>query len=49
MEARDVLKKWMREAGLSVREDVMGNTFGRWEGSDSTAGGPLSSCCWCFS
>lgn len=43
VEARAVLKDWMRQAGLTVREDVMGNTFGRWEGSDSGAGLPI--CC----
>ncbi|CAL8460875.1 g406 [Coccomyxa elongata] len=38
VEARAYIKDLMRQAGLSVREDVMGNTFGRWEGSDSKAG-----------
>lgn len=38
MEARDYIKGLMKEAGLTVREDIMGNTFGRWEGSDPTAG-----------
>jgi N-carbamoyl-L-amino-acid hydrolase len=34
-------RAWMRarcqEAGLSVREDAVGNTFGRWNGSDPSA------------
>jgi allantoate deiminase len=30
--ARQQLKNWMREAGLSVREDAVGNLFGRLEG-----------------
>lgn len=38
VEARAYIKDLMRQAGLSVREDVMGNTFGRWEGSNSKAG-----------
>lgn len=38
VEARAYIKGLMKEAGLTVREDVMGNTFGRWEGSDSGAG-----------
>ena len=28
----------MKEAGLTIREDIMGNTFARWEGSDPQAG-----------
>lgn len=28
----------MTAAGLTVREDPMGNIFGRWEGSDPNAG-----------
>ena len=38
MEARVYIKGLMKEAGLVVREDIMGNTFGRWEGSDPKAG-----------
>ena len=38
MEAREYIKGLMKEAGLTVREDVMGNTFGHWEGSDPKAG-----------
>jgi ureidoglycolate amidohydrolase len=30
--ARALVKKLFREAGLSVREDAIGNTFARWEG-----------------
>ncbi|KAG0602671.1 hypothetical protein M758_10G032000 [Ceratodon purpureus] len=32
--ARRYVKTLMSEAGLSVREDAIGNIFGRWEGSD---------------
>ena len=32
MAARVYLKKLMRQVGLSVREDALGNTFARWEG-----------------
>jgi hydantoinase/carbamoylase family amidase len=28
---------WMREAGLAVRLDAVGNLFGRWEGADAGA------------
>ena len=28
----------MQEAGLSIREDPMGNIFGRWEGADPKLG-----------
>ncbi len=28
----------MEDAGLVVREDVMGNIFGRWQGSNASAG-----------
>ncbi len=31
--ARAMVKKLFREAGLSVREDALGNTFARWEGT----------------
>ena len=34
LKARDWLKGLYRGAGLSVREDAVGNTFARWEGSD---------------
>src|ERR1700736_1060975 len=30
--ARDKLAEWMREAGLDVRQDAVGNLFGRIEG-----------------
>jgi len=33
MRARDFLKTLMVEAGLQVREDGMGNIFGRWQGA----------------
>jgi N-carbamoyl-L-amino-acid hydrolase len=32
--AKDFMKDEMEEAGLSVREDALGNIFGRWEGTD---------------
>jgi allantoate deiminase len=32
--ARQQLADWMREAGLTVREDAVGNLFGRLEGED---------------
>ena len=35
-QAREQLAKWMGEAGLAVREDVVGNLFGRLHGSDDT-------------
>lgn len=38
------VKGLMAEAGLSVREDGMGNIFGRWHGSDPTAGRHAFSC-----
>jgi len=34
LKARAWLKGLYRDAGLSVREDAVGNTFARWEGSD---------------
>lgn len=34
MAARAYLKGLLREAGLSVREDALGNTFARWQGAD---------------
>jgi N-carbamoyl-L-amino-acid hydrolase len=36
LKARDVVRDWMRELGLSVRVDTAGNTFGRLDGSDPT-------------
>ena len=38
VEARNFIKQLMAETGLTVREDPMGNCFGRWAGSDNTAG-----------
>jgi N-carbamoyl-L-amino-acid hydrolase len=32
--AREFVKSLCREAGLTVHEDAVGNTFARWEGSD---------------
>lgn len=32
MKGRGYIKELMREAGLSVREDTMGNIYGRWAG-----------------
>ncbi len=36
-QARDYLKQLHRAAGLTVREDAVGNTFARWVGSDANA------------
>ena len=36
LEARRWLKRLAHDAGLSVREDAVGNTFFRWEGLDPT-------------
>ena len=36
MEARVWLKQLATQAGLSIREDSVGNTFFRWEGSEPT-------------
>lgn len=38
LEARAWLKALAEQAGFSVREDAVGNTFIRWEGSNSSAG-----------
>ncbi len=38
MQARTWLKGLYAEAGLSVREDAVGNTFARWEGAEPGAG-----------
>ena len=32
------VKKLMTDAGLHIREDAMGNIYGRWEGSEPDAG-----------
>jgi ureidoglycolate amidohydrolase len=32
--AREFVKRLCREAGLAIREDPVGNTFARWQGSD---------------
>jgi len=42
LEARKFVKERMDEAGLKIREDPMGNIFGRWEGSDTSAGSVLT-------
>jgi N-carbamoyl-L-amino-acid hydrolase len=34
LRAREYLRGLMREAGLTLREDAVGNIFGLWEGSD---------------
>lgn len=36
--ARSYVKQLMTDAGLTIREDSIGNIFGRWEGSDPSAG-----------
>ena len=38
LEARAWLKGLARQAGFTVREDAVGNTFIRWQGSDASAG-----------
>src|ERR1700744_4383716 len=35
LRARRFVKKLCRDAGLSLREDAVGNIFARWEGSDN--------------
>ncbi|KAK9918321.1 hypothetical protein WJX75_003179 [Coccomyxa subellipsoidea] len=40
--ARGYVKELMTAAGLTVREDPMGNIFGRWEGTDPNAGAVVS-------
>ncbi|KAF8068205.1 hypothetical protein HT031_001891 [Scenedesmus sp. PABB004] len=42
MEARAFVKDLMASAGLAVREDAVGNIFGRWEGSDPSLGSVLT-------
>jgi ureidoglycolate amidohydrolase len=37
LKARAWMKARCQEAGLSVREDAVGNTFARWDGSDPSA------------
>jgi N-carbamoyl-L-amino-acid hydrolase len=37
LKARAWVKARCQEAGLSVREDAVGNTFARWNGSDPSA------------
>ena len=37
VKARAWMKARCAEAGLTVREDVVGNTFARWDGSDASA------------
>jgi acetylornithine deacetylase/succinyl-diaminopimelate desuccinylase-like protein len=44
---RRYIKELMKEAGLSIREDPMGNIFGRWVGEDPNAGGTLSASILC--
>ncbi|ONK64422.1 uncharacterized protein A4U43_C07F25730 [Asparagus officinalis] len=34
--ARSYIKKLMEKAGLSIREDAVGNIFGRWNGKDTS-------------
>jgi allantoate deiminase len=36
MRAREKLAEWMRSAGLAVREDAVGNLFGRLQGRDDS-------------
>jgi N-carbamoyl-L-amino-acid hydrolase len=37
LRGRDYVKNLFRQAGLSVREDAVGNIFARWQGLDNTA------------
>ena len=37
MEARQLVSKWMREAGMAVRIDAVGNIIGRYAGTESQA------------
>jgi allantoate deiminase len=37
LKARDLVKKWMIEAGMNVRTDAIGNLIGRLEGTDENA------------
>lgn len=42
--ARALVRRLMREeAGLEVREDAIGNVYGRWEGSPTASSSPLGS------
>ncbi|MEQ8675923.1 MAG: M20 family metallo-hydrolase [Aggregatilineales bacterium] len=34
LQARDYIRDLMQDAGLTIREDAVGNIFGRWEGAD---------------
>lgn len=34
LKARDYIRRLMREAGLDLREDAVGNIFGRWKGAN---------------
>lgn len=34
--ANRLVAQWMREAGMALREDVVGNLIGRWEGAGGT-------------
>jgi ureidoglycolate amidohydrolase len=36
------MKALMKEAGLTIREDPMGNIYGRMQGSNSATGVPLT-------
>lgn len=36
LEARQYIRELMADAGLTVREDAVGNLFGRWPGTDDT-------------
>ncbi|KAK9819221.1 hypothetical protein WJX74_007312 [Apatococcus lobatus] len=40
--ARRYVKELFQDAGLKMHEDPMGNIFGRWEGSDSSAGAVMT-------
>ena len=42
MHGRAYVKELMSEAGLTIREDAVGNIFGRFEGSDPSGGSVLT-------
>lgn len=35
LKSRDYIRQLMRDAGLAIREDAVGNIFGRWQGTNS--------------
>ena len=43
---RDLVSKWMKEAGLKVVVDYIGNIFGIWETEENKNEKPVFSDCW---